>query len=40
MMIMVTCVCIIRQWRTNSINTLNVRLCKRKTKHNVSLKGI
>ncbi|WMV26522.1 hypothetical protein MTR67_019907 [Solanum verrucosum] len=39
MLILVTCVCIIKCCRLNNINTLNVRVCEGKTKHNISLKG-
>ncbi|WMV33706.1 hypothetical protein MTR67_027091 [Solanum verrucosum] len=28
MLILVTCVCIIKQWRPNGISTLNVRICE------------
>ncbi|WMV08218.1 hypothetical protein MTR67_001603 [Solanum verrucosum] len=40
MLILVTCVCIIRRCRPTGISTLNVRVCKGNTKHNISLKGI
>ncbi|WMV35051.1 hypothetical protein MTR67_028436 [Solanum verrucosum] len=40
MMILVTCVCIIKRSRLNGISTLNVRVCEGKTKRNISFKGI
>ncbi|WMV55446.1 hypothetical protein MTR67_048831 [Solanum verrucosum] len=39
-MIMVTCLYIRRRCRPNGISTLNVRVYKGKTKHNIILKGI
>ncbi|WMV42194.1 hypothetical protein MTR67_035579 [Solanum verrucosum] len=40
MLILVTCVCIIKRCRPNDISILNVRVCEGKTKHNINLKGI
>ncbi|WMV25621.1 hypothetical protein MTR67_019006 [Solanum verrucosum] len=39
MLILVTCICIIKRCRPNDISTLNVRACERKTKHDIRLKG-
>ncbi|WMV50638.1 hypothetical protein MTR67_044023 [Solanum verrucosum] len=40
MLILVTCICIIKRCRQNDISTLNVRACEGKTKPTISLKGI
>ncbi|WMV09193.1 hypothetical protein MTR67_002578 [Solanum verrucosum] len=37
MMILVTCICIIKLCRPNGVSTLNVRACEGKTKHDISM---
>ncbi|WMV32197.1 hypothetical protein MTR67_025582, partial [Solanum verrucosum] len=39
-LILVTCICIIKRCKTNGISTLNVRACEGKNKHDISLKQI
>ncbi|WMV36943.1 hypothetical protein MTR67_030328 [Solanum verrucosum] len=40
MLILVTCVCIMKQCRPNDISALNVRVCEGKTIQDISLKRI